>query len=292
MKIYEINRRLKSKLTTLQMLDDVITQEFYDPRQQEITKHIFNIPLRQSLLFCGTCGTGKDRFINIYLRRHFQENDDLNFFSGTPQKLFREIRDASYRDENSSECNAFEHALGYDMLIFRDFGIRSFTPVETEWLNEIIDYYSGNEKPVILSTNCEPSKLKETIGPRIFDRLQMMLKPFNGRLTIPCTWGSYRGRAKSIPDNIKEILTILPPPLGSNSFLCCDICGMPETHCDHLKKLSGTDIINFRNEHCKSFYTAFTADEYMAWKEKAESSDRKYQELYLNFLKKINELKK
>ncbi len=147
--------------------------------------------------------------------------------------------------------------------------------------------FGGVDENVVTREEFPLEKAREVLGKRIFDRLQMMIKPFQNRRTISCTWESYRERANAIPHDLKEILTITSPPLGKSSVSVCTQCGLPENFCEHSKNIPDDQILQFRRDNFKLVPTSLSPAEYKNHILKCQAADKKYQELYADFMKKL-----
>ncbi len=289
--IAETNQILvKNGFNLSQLTQSFPTYQLYDPFQMKVFEYFLKLPPMKSILLCGTCGVGKDFLDRAYIREMVLKHNLTNFFCGTPQRLFRSYRDAAFGENRLGETEAFKNICDYELLMLVDVGTRDYTPPERTLLIELIDFFYETGKPVLISTNCQPDDLKTVLDPRICDRLAQMVVPFENKNYVPCVWQSFRRRnSEPISLELEQVLRILPPTSGRKSFLCCEICGLPETSCNCWRKIPETDVLAFRNKNYKLIYTDLDPEEYHQWAIEVNRADKIYKKLSESLLSKFCE---
>ncbi|EOL9120196.1 ATP-binding protein [Enterobacter ludwigii] len=86
-----------------------------------------------------------------------------------------------------SESKLMDEMTNLDLLVLDEVGVQMYSQYEKVILHQIIDRRTAMMKPVGILTNLNSDELKQAIGERAFDRLQM-----GGGLWVIFDWGSYR----------------------------------------------------------------------------------------------------
>lgn len=124
------------------------------------------------LLFRGGTGVGKTH-IAIGILREVVRNGYTGLYCNVTELLAR-LRSTYEKDSAVGESEVIEEYLECDLLVLDDLGNESTSPWVLDRLYLLINSRYESSRPVIVTTNCDETALKEKVGPRIASRLYEM----------------------------------------------------------------------------------------------------------------------
>ncbi|MCP4977665.1 MAG: ATP-binding protein [Maribacter sp.] len=144
------------------------------------------------LIISGTNGTGKTMLASIILNTIIRRTPhDNNGFDSHKRlyteaiKMIRCIKD-TWR-KKTSEQDAIDKFVKPEVLVIDEIGMQYGSPVEAQFITEIInDRYNQRKKTIILG-NLNIKEITEIVGDRVVDRFRE-----DGKLLV-CNWKSFRG---------------------------------------------------------------------------------------------------
>ncbi len=255
------NDILKKLVTSspAQQIQSFLNYIIYDEKQKDVFEFFLNLPPLQSLILCGSPGSGKDDLVMCYLRSQIEKGIITRFFNNTLGALIRLFRDLSYKF-GLPETEAFEMLCDFDYLVIRDIGAYTTTEKGFDFFNELVDYFVENNKPLILTTNLLPSQLKSAVGERVVDRLHSVVIKFQGKKVISCNWPSFRKENMQKDMELNRLFNILPLNRLNEGKIrqiqFCDVCNTYFESGDWCKcdfeKID--DLSSFHREHFRDFF--------------------------------------
>ncbi|SXG03923.1 putative replication protein [Klebsiella variicola] len=136
-----------------------------------------------SFVFSGAPGTGKNH-LAAAIGNHLLAGGRSVLVVTIPD-LMLGVRECY--DGGQSEASLLDDLCHVDLLILDEVGIQRGSSGEKVILNQVIDRRLSSMRPVGILTNLNYDSLKETLGMRILDRLQM-----DGGMWVNFEWDSYR----------------------------------------------------------------------------------------------------
>ena len=118
-----------------------------------------------NLLFCGGTGLGKTHLSAAI--GHEAAKKGYSVIYESAQKIVSECRRALY----SSAYDAADAFYDCTLLIIDDLGAEVPNEYSISALTELINRRMVLGKPMIISTNLEPEKIRQTYGSRLFSRI-------------------------------------------------------------------------------------------------------------------------
>lgn len=134
-------------------------------------------------VFSGAPGTGKNH-LAAAIGNHLLAGGRSVLVVTIPDLMLR-VRECY--DGGQSEASLLDDLCHVDLLILDEVGIQRGSSGEKVILNQVIDRRLSSMRPVGILTNLNYESLKETLGMRILDRLQM-----DGGIWVNFEWYSYR----------------------------------------------------------------------------------------------------
>ena len=161
---------------------------------QDLTKGLN----RTGLIMCGKNGTGKTMLCSIILQEVIRANPSIEetyFGLKSPKRLFieaikmvRMIKSSWAKGSTYSEQQAIEYFTKPTLLVIDELGVQYGSPVEAQFITEIINDRYNQNKPTILSGNLTIKEIQDLIGDRVIDRFR------EGGKVLVFDWESYRGK--------------------------------------------------------------------------------------------------
>lgn len=140
-----------------------------------------------SFVFSGTPGTGKNHLASAIGNALLAQKKSVLII--TVAELMTEFKAGFNGGRSENELmNAMSRV---DLLILDEVGVQMYSQYEQVTLNQIIDRRTSMLKPVGILTNLNASDLKNAIGERAMDRLQM-----GGGMWVIFNWESFRTRSR------------------------------------------------------------------------------------------------
>ena len=153
---------------------------------------------RTGLIMCGKNGTGKTLLCSIILQAVIRSNPEIEaayFGLKSPKRLFTEaikmvrmIKSSWTKGSTYSEQQAIEYFTKPTLLVIDELGVQYGSPVEAQFITEIINDRYNQNKPTILSGNLTINEIRDLIGDRVIDRFR------EGGKVLVFDWDSYRGK--------------------------------------------------------------------------------------------------
>lgn len=133
----------------------------------------------QTLIFCGTLGTGKTRLVSAIIQslgfgRYVRSID-----------ISRDVRD-SITSSTLSERQVVNGFVEPELLVIDEVGVQAQTDNAQMLLTDIIDRRYGHMRPTIVVSNLNEKQLASVFGARAWDRLSQNC------LICPMVGGSHR----------------------------------------------------------------------------------------------------
>lgn len=138
------------------------------------------------MVLTGNPGTGKTHLAIAVLKQVMRRGRTGMFV--TVSEMLRTIRATYSASSKESEQQVFERFIGVDLLVLDEIGVAIGDEEKRKAL--IFDVINGRYnamRPTIIIGNLKPEKMREYLGPRVWDRLQESEAP-----TISFAWTSYR----------------------------------------------------------------------------------------------------
>lgn len=142
-----------------------------------------------SFVFSGAPGTGKNH-LAAAIGNHLLAGGRSVLVVTIPDLMLR-VRECY--DGGQSEASLLDDLCHVDLLILDEVGIQRGSSGEKVILNQVIDRRLSSMRPVGILTNLNYESLKETLGMRILDRLQM-----DGGMWVNFEWDSYRKNVRHL----------------------------------------------------------------------------------------------
>ncbi|EPJ9399593.1 ATP-binding protein [Enterobacter bugandensis] len=134
-------------------------------------------------VFSGSPGTGKNHLAAAIGNALLAQQKTVLII--TVADLMTEFK-AGFNG-GKTEAELMDEMSRVDLLVLDEVGVQMYSQYEKVILHQIIDRRTAMMKPVGILTNLNSDELKQAIGERAFDRLQM-----GGGLWVIFDWGSYR----------------------------------------------------------------------------------------------------
>lgn len=136
------------------------------------------------LVLAGRTGTGKGHLAAAASMQIIRAGRTVMF--ATAREILLWLR-ASWTDrEAPGELEVLNRLVDVDLLVIDEIGVQFGTDAERDQLFGVIDGRYREQRPMILTTNLSPAKLKDVLGDRSFSRLRE-----DGRW-IPFEWEDWR----------------------------------------------------------------------------------------------------
>lgn len=139
-----------------------------------------------SLIFTGGPGTGKTHLAcaigSEVMRAHL---GSVGF--GTVTELLRSIKDTYRKDSETSEQQAINRIVGFDLVIVDEIGVQLGTDHEKLLLFEVLNGRYQQCRPTVLLSNLSAADLEGYLGQRVMDRYREC------GAVIAFDWQSFRG---------------------------------------------------------------------------------------------------
>lgn len=142
-----------------------------------------------SFVFSGAPGTGKNH-LAAAIGNHLLAGGRSVLVVTIPDLMLR-VRECY--DGGQSEASLLDDLCHVDLLILDEVGIQRGSSGEKVILNQVIDRRLSFMRPVGILTNLNYESLKETLGMRVLDRLQM-----DGGMWVNFDWESYRKNVRHL----------------------------------------------------------------------------------------------
>ena len=153
----------------------------------------------ESIMLWGEPGNGKTHLAAAVHNQLIAQNKVVVFIS--MPELLGKIKATFNRNNKETEQQILKALNICDLLIIDDLGAEKTSDWVQETLFTIIDGRYRRQKPILATSNIEPSKLKDQIGKRAYDRILEMSQPIENKAT------SYRREiAKQRMSKYNEIL--------------------------------------------------------------------------------------
>lgn len=141
------------------------------------------------LILAGRTGTGKGHLAAAASMQIIRSGHTAMF--ATAREILLWLR-ASWTDKEApSELDILNRLVDVDLLVIDEIGVQFGTDAERDQLFSVIDGRYREQRPMILTTNLSPAKLKDVIGERSFSRLRE-----DGQW-IPFEWEDWRAARRS-----------------------------------------------------------------------------------------------
>lgn len=124
----------------------------------------------KNLLIMGKTGLGKTFLCNCIARKVLDEGFTVIYISAG--RLFKTLQDEQFsRNEDEETETFYDDVLTVDLLIIDDLGTEfSTTLVNSQFFN-IINERMANRRPLVISTNLTPDRIKEQYSDRVLSRM-------------------------------------------------------------------------------------------------------------------------
>ncbi len=124
----------------------------------------------KNLLIMGKTGLGKTFLCNSIARKVLDEGFTVIYISAG--RLFKTLQDEQFNRNEEEETETFyDDILTVDLLIIDDLGTEfSTTLVNAQFFN-IINERMSNKRPLVISTNLTPDRIKEQYSDRVLSRM-------------------------------------------------------------------------------------------------------------------------
>lgn len=181
----------------LESINPVVGQEEAYKASIEFVQKFVSEENPPGLLLVGAVGSGKTlmacSIINTLIAYYCTHRINFSIEFTTVAHMLEEIREACVSDYSNlwslkSKRSTYQEC---DILVLDDLGVEKSSEWTCQQLFEIIDYRYNEHNPIIITTNCIPSELREKIGDRNYDRLRQMC------ILTPITSKSQRDTATS-----------------------------------------------------------------------------------------------
>lgn len=124
----------------------------------------------KNLLIMGKTGLGKTFLCNSIARKVLDEGFTVIYISAG--RMFKTLQDEQFNRSDEEEIETFyDDILTVDLLIIDDLGTEfSTTLVNAQFFN-IINERMSNRRPIVISTNLTPDRIKEQYSDRVLSRM-------------------------------------------------------------------------------------------------------------------------
>jgi len=141
-----------------------------------------------SLMLIGLPGTGKTHLGAAAVRQVIHNGGSARYL--TARDLVRTVRATWRRDSPQGEQEVVDDiALGSTLLVLDEVGVGLGTEAEAAQLFDVLDKRYQAGAPVLLISNLNIPDLRESLGPRLYDRMR------ESSQVVVTNWPSHRGAA-------------------------------------------------------------------------------------------------
>lgn len=141
----------------------------------------------ENLVLIGGVGTGKTH-LACGVAREFINAGHTALYVRTAE-LISMVRETWRPDSKKTERKVMRELADYDLLIIDEVGVQAGSENEQQILFNVINGRNEQMRPVILLSNLNAAKIKETLGERSYDRIRESAR------VLAFNWESWRGKS-------------------------------------------------------------------------------------------------